>query len=102
MLPAVAAAWRVPDPIHDLPAYLPFVVLAEVLTDGDASRLVHRMVLRDRSVTSVAGYIGFMGEESETRVRAAYAGATWDRLAEIKSRYDPTNLFRLNQNVPPA
>jgi zinc protease len=66
-LPAVAAAWRVPDPIADLPGYLPFVVLAEVLTDGDASRLVERLVLRDRSVTSVGGYIGFMGEPFAVR-----------------------------------
>ena len=35
-------------------------------------------------------------------VREAYPGATWDRLAAIKARYDPTNLFRLNQNVPPV
>jgi zinc protease len=45
----------------------PYVVLAEVLTDGDASRLVERMVLTDRSVTSVGGYIGFMGEPFEVR-----------------------------------
>jgi FAD/FMN-containing dehydrogenase len=32
----------------------------------------------------------------------AYPGPTWDRLAAVKSRYDPTNLFRLNQNIPPA
>ena len=36
------------------------------------------------------------------RVRAAYPGATWDRLAAIKRRYDPENLFRRNQNVPPS
>jgi zinc protease len=66
-LPAVAAAWRVPDPIKDLPGYLPYVVLAEVLTDGDASRLVERLVLRDRTVTSVGGYIGFMGEPFAVR-----------------------------------
>ena len=66
-LPAVAAAWRVPDPIKDLAAYLPYVVLAEVLTDGDASRLVERLVLRDRTVTSVGGYIGFMGEPYAVR-----------------------------------
>ena len=52
-LPAAAAAWRVPDPITDFAAYLPYVVLAEVLTDGDASRLVRRLVLTDRSVTSL-------------------------------------------------
>lgn len=61
-LPAVAAAWRVPDPVADFAGYLPYVVLAEVLTDGDASRLVERLVLRDRSVTSVGGYLGFLGE----------------------------------------
>ena len=66
-LPAVASAWRVPDPIDDLAGYLPYVVLAEVLTDGDASRLVERLVLRDRAVTSVGGYIGFMGEPFAVR-----------------------------------
>jgi predicted Zn-dependent peptidase len=66
-LPAIAAAWRVPDPVNDLAGYLPYVVLAEVLTDGDASRLVERLVLRDRSVTSVGGYIGFMGEPFAVR-----------------------------------
>ncbi|MGZ9277324.1 MAG: BBE domain-containing protein, partial [Candidatus Limnocylindrales bacterium] len=47
-------------------------------------------------------YVNFVGDEGEAGVRAAYPGATWDRLAHIKRRYDPTNLFRRNQNVPPA
>lgn len=47
-------------------------------------------------------YVGFMGEAEEARVREAYPGATWDRLAAVKARYDPSNLFRINQNVPPA
>nr|BFE68013.1 hypothetical protein GCM10020092_013140 [Actinoplanes digitatis] len=66
-LPAVASGWRVPDPIGDFETYLPYVVLAEVLTDGDASRLVERLVQRDRTVTSVGGYIGFMGDEYQVR-----------------------------------
>jgi FAD/FMN-containing dehydrogenase len=49
-----------------------------------------------------AAYVNFLADEGEARVRAAYPGGTWDRLAAIKARYDPTNLFRLNQNVPPA
>ncbi len=47
-------------------------------------------------------YVGFLGDEGEGRIREAYPGSTWDRLAAIKGRYDPTNLFRLNQNIPPA
>jgi FAD/FMN-containing dehydrogenase len=47
-------------------------------------------------------YVGFLGDEGQARVREAYPGSTWDRLAAIKARYDPTNLFRLNQNIPPA
>jgi FAD/FMN-containing dehydrogenase len=48
------------------------------------------------------GYVGFMGEEDEATIRAAYPGATWERLRELKRRYDPDNLFHLNHNIPPA
>ena len=47
-------------------------------------------------------YVNFLGDEGAARIHEAYPGATWDRLAAIKARYDPTNLFRLNQNIPPA
>jgi FAD/FMN-containing dehydrogenase len=47
-------------------------------------------------------YANFLGEEGPQRVRAAYPGATWERLAKIKARYDPTNLFRFNHNIPPV
>jgi FAD/FMN-containing dehydrogenase len=47
-------------------------------------------------------YVNFVGDEGEARVRAAYPGKTWDRLTELKRRYDPDNLFRRNQNIPPA
>ena len=47
-------------------------------------------------------YSAFMADEGDARVRAAYPGSTWERLAAVKARYDPTNLFRLNQNVPPS
>jgi predicted Zn-dependent peptidase len=59
-------AWRVPDPA-DLPSYLPYVVLAEVLTDGDAARLQDRLLLRDRVATSVGGYLGVMGDSFDAR-----------------------------------
>jgi FAD/FMN-containing dehydrogenase len=47
-------------------------------------------------------YVGFLADEGEARVRAAYPGPTWDRLREVKRKYDPDNVFRLNQNIPPA
>ncbi len=47
-------------------------------------------------------YVNFLSDEGPARVRQAYPGATWDRLVEIKRRYDPDNLFRLNQNIPPG
>jgi FAD/FMN-containing dehydrogenase len=47
-------------------------------------------------------YVNFVGDEGEASVRAAYPDKTWDRLRQVKAKYDPTNLFRLNQNIPPS
>ena len=47
-------------------------------------------------------YVNFLGEDGAERIRAAYPGSAWDRLRQVKSRYDPTNLFRLNQNIAPT
>jgi FAD/FMN-containing dehydrogenase len=47
-------------------------------------------------------YVNFLSNEGPDRVREAYPGRTWDRLVEVKRRYDPGNLFRLNQNIPPT
>ncbi len=43
--------------------------------------------------------MNFLTDEGPERVRVAYPGETWDRLVELKRRYDPTNLFRVNQNI---
>jgi FAD/FMN-containing dehydrogenase len=45
-------------------------------------------------------YVNFLMEEGEARVRAAYRD-NYDRLAAVKSRYDPNNLLRVNQNIRP-
>ena len=62
---------------------------------------VHRFVgaLKQRDT---GAYVNFLVDEGEARIRDAYPGTTWDRLRSIKRRYDPTNFFRLNQNIPPA
>jgi FAD/FMN-containing dehydrogenase len=79
----VAAMYERPEegPIHEAWA----TGLAETLRQGEPG-----------------AYVGFLGDEGEARVREAYPGPTWDRLAAIKARYDPTNLFRVNQNVLPV
>jgi FAD/FMN-containing dehydrogenase len=46
-------------------------------------------------------YVNFMPEDEGDRVEQAY-GANYRRLVEIKRRYDPGNLFRMNQNIPPT
>jgi hypothetical protein len=45
-------------------------------------------------------YVNYLGEEGEQRVRGAY-GPNYDRLVALKNKYDPTNFFRLNQNIRP-
>lgn len=47
-------------------------------------------------------YVNFLSDEGEARVRAAYPGGTFERLARIKCQYDPDNFFRLNQNIRPS
>lgn len=73
--------------------------------DTPGERALHEKWVADFAADMDQGYSGayvnFLGDEGEARVRAAYPGATWNRLAAIKARYDPTNLFRLNQNIPP-
>jgi FAD/FMN-containing dehydrogenase len=55
--------------------------------------------LRDAGASGA--YVNFVGDEGPDGVREAYPGGTFDRLALVKRRWDPANLFRLNQNVPP-
>jgi FAD/FMN-containing dehydrogenase len=74
--------------------------------EGPEDRVVREAWVSDFAAAlrqdDAGAYVGFLGEEGDARVRAAYPGATWDRLRAIKVSYDPTNLFRLNQNIPPA
>ena len=49
-----------------------------------------------------ASYVNFTGEADQDRVRASYPPATYERLVAVKDRYDPTNMFHLNQNIRPS
>jgi FAD/FMN-containing dehydrogenase len=55
-----------------------------------------------RPFSTGGSYVNFLGDEGAERVRAAYTPSGYARLAAIKRTYDPTNFFRVNQNIPPA
>jgi FAD/FMN-containing dehydrogenase len=84
----------------------PIMVNVAALYQQPEERLVHEAWVNGLSKQLEQGdagaYVGFLADEGEERVRAAYPGGTWDRLAAVKRTYDPGNLFRLNQNVAPA
>ena len=81
--PVIAGMW--PDPAHN-EANIAWV------RDYHAALEPH---------TSDGGYINFMAEDDQSRIRDNY-GPNYDRLANVKKAYDPGNLFHLNQNIAPA
>lgn len=68
--------------------------------DARAAWVAGTVALLDQDDPGV--YVNFLGDEGPDRVRAAYPGPTWDRLTAVKATYDPGNVFRRTQNVPPA
>src|SRR5262245_9254299 len=70
----------------------------------DAACIKWARALFDAAAPFATGgvYVNFMPEDESQRVRAGAYGPNYARLAEIKAKYDPKNLFRLNQNVAPA
>ena len=71
-IPAVAIGYRVPDPVARLDEHLAGVLLSEILTEGDASRLQRRLVHRDRLVTDVSAYLGEFGDPFDERDPTAF------------------------------
>jgi FAD/FMN-containing dehydrogenase len=82
------------------------MVNVTALYNGPADRAVREAWVEEFAAALRQGdagaYVNFLAAEDQARVRQAYPGRTWDRLAAIKRRWDPTNLFHLNQNIPPA
>ena len=66
----------------------------------NAALLGHEFFNASRPYASGGAYVNFMTEEGGDRIAAAYAG-NYSRLVEIKRRYDPENVFHLNQNIKP-
>jgi FAD/FMN-containing dehydrogenase len=47
-------------------------------------------------------YVNFLSDEGETRVKDAYTEEVWQRLVQVKNKYDPNNIFKMNQNIKPS
>jgi Berberine and berberine like len=82
------------------------LTLASVWQPDDAHPQRHRQWCRDawaslRSASAGGAYVNHLTDEGEDRTREAYGEQTWERLVTAKRRYDPTNLFRMNQNIRP-
>jgi hypothetical protein len=70
---------------------------------GDrVSGVLPRSFRRDIAHYATGASINFIGDEGEDRVRAAYGDEKYSRLAAIKGEWDPTNVFKGNQNINPA
>jgi FAD/FMN-containing dehydrogenase len=83
--PIMAAVGCVYEDARDRPTH-------DAWADGFAADLRHG---------STGVYVNFLSDEGAERVHEAYPDPTWDRLVEVKRRYDPDNLFRRNQNIAP-
>lgn len=71
-------------------------------SDGAEERAWTRGFFRALEAEQVGVYVNFLGDEGEARVRSAYGEAKYERLAALKARWDPENVFRMNQNIRPA
>ena len=72
----------------------------EPILDAVNISWVRRLFQRLRPAMKPGVYVNFMSADEQDRVPEAYH-ERWERIVEVKSHYDPTNFFRLNQNVPP-
>jgi FAD/FMN-containing dehydrogenase len=78
------------------------VVARSADADGYPAAVEWARTATDSLGPDASAYVNFTGEAAEDRVRASYPKDTYERLVAVKDRYDPTNLFRLNQNIRPS
>ena len=68
---------------------------------GDVEAVGGGLLGRDPPALGGGAYVNFMMDEGQDRIQATY-GPNYQRLSEVKAQYDPTNVFRINQNITPA
>jgi FAD/FMN-containing dehydrogenase len=98
-VPEESTAFPYRDASHDLNivgSWLPEDV-------GGADRHIDwvRATFRALEPHSRGVYVNFTSDDASERVRVAYTDPQWTRLSALKAKYDPTNFFRMNANIPP-
>lgn len=71
-------------------------------TDDDKCVAWAREFHRSTEEFAQGVYVNFLSDEGEARVKDAYSKEVWERLVQVKNKYDPNNFFRINQNIKPA
>jgi FAD/FMN-containing dehydrogenase len=99
-VPEESTAFPYRDASHDIN------IVASWLPEeaGDAGRHIEwvRGFFRALEPYSRGVYVNFTSDDANERVRDAYNDQQWARLTALKAKYDPTNFFRMNANIPPA
>jgi hypothetical protein len=99
-VPEESTAFPYRDASHDLN------IVASWLPEeaGDANRHIEwvRGLFSALEPHSRGVYVNFTSDDASERVRQAYTSQQWTRLTALKAKYDPTNFFRMNANIPPG
>jgi FAD/FMN-containing dehydrogenase len=97
-VPEEATAYAHRDAMHDIN-----IVGSWMPDDAEPPRHVEwvREMFDALAPYSRGVYVNFTSDDADSRVRAAYSDEQWARLVGLKAKYDPTNVFRLNANIPP-
>ena len=99
-VPEDATAFPHRDAAHDINIVASW--LPERATDADRHKAWVRGFFDDLAPHSRGVYVNFTSDDAAERVRSAYADTQWARLTSLKAKYDPTNFFNHNANIPPA
>lgn len=97
-VPADATAFA----LRDRAIMLNLAAIYEKLDEADVHEEWVSNLLTKLQNGVTGAYVGFLAHDGEARIHEAYPEPTWSRLRAVKAKYDPTNLFRINNNIPPA
>jgi FAD/FMN-containing dehydrogenase len=90
----------IPEQVHGRLVVMAFICFAGDPEAGERALAPFRALATP--LADLVRPIAYLGDDGPARIRQAYPGPTWERLVAVKRRWDPTNLFRHNHNIPPG